>query len=289
MKTILKSSYTCLVKGKNTCYEIDKNDLLEIEDENIIFVYPQNSKQIPFYINLVSPIENSNFSIIQRENNRIIFLEPKQNVQVTQKANLNFSNKKCEIEISQNTLCFESDNKKILYSCPHSCNHADIFKHQDFACVQFENDFYAFDVTKNKLTHFGGDEIKFENGTIFVQKKFHDSLNHEKTYTCKLSENTKIENENFTNDYTSDISSDLIPYKIMESVKIKDYQFLMLNLSENLKNALKNIKIDDFFENFSDFLPLSTTEFITISNNSKNYVSFSLHNNLVDDISIDKL
>lgn len=75
----------------------------------------------------------------------------------------------------------------------------------------------------------------------------------------------------------------------MESVKIKDYQFLMQNLSENLKNSLKNVKIDDFFENFNDFLPLSTTEFITISNKTKNYVSFSLHNNLVDDISIDRL
>ena len=63
----------------------------------------------------------------------------------------------------------------------------------------------------------------------------------------------------------------------------------MQNLSENLKNSLKNVKFDDFFENFNDFLPLSTTEFITISNKTKNYVSFSLNNNLVDDISIDRL
>ena len=63
MKTILKSSYPCLVKGKNSYHEIDKNDLLEMADEDIIFVYPQCSGQIPFYINLVSPVENSNFSI----------------------------------------------------------------------------------------------------------------------------------------------------------------------------------------------------------------------------------
>ena len=94
MKTILKSSYPCLVKGKNSYHEIDKNDLLEIADEDIIFVYPQCSGQIPFYINLVSPVENSNFSIIQKENQQIFFLEPKSNVQIVQKADLNFSNAK---------------------------------------------------------------------------------------------------------------------------------------------------------------------------------------------------
>lgn len=289
MKTILKSSYPCLVKGKNSYHEIDKNDLLEMADEDIIFVYPQCSGQIPFYINLVSPVENSNFSIIQKENQQIFFLEPKSNVQIVQKTDLYFSNAKCKIEIAENTLCIDNESKKISYTCPHSCAQANIFKHKNFACVQFPNDFYIFDTTKNKLTHFGGDEIKFENGTIFVQKKFHDSLNHEKTYICKLSDKIETEKEDFSQDFSPDISSDLLPYKIMESVKIKDYQFLMQNLSENLKNSLKNVKFDDFFENFNNFLPLSTTEFITISNKTKNYVSFSLNNNLVDDISIDRL
>ena len=75
----------------------------------------------------------------------------------------------------------------------------------------------------------------------------------------------------------------------MESVKVKDFDYAFNCLADDLKEKLDQAQIEDFFGNFSQFLPLSTTEFITVSKDEKNYIKIDLENNKVKDISIDKL
>lgn len=288
-KYLIKSSYPCLIKTKTDYAEIDANDVLEVENEEYIFVYPADNIVTPFYINLSCPHENENFSVIKKDNKNIIFLESPSSVEITQKENLNFSGKNCEITIAGKNLSFECNSKKIIYRCPHSCKNYKIFKVKNFACVQFDNNLYAYSIDKNKLTHFGGDSLEIKQNTISVQKKFHDSDNREKNAIYNLSEEINVEKEDFMHNSTEQIPQKLIPFKLLESIKARDYACAMDFLSEKLKNELDANQMKEFFGEVTNFLPINTNEFITISNFNKNYVKFVLSDDKIDDILIDNL
>lgn len=88
---------------------------------------------------------------------------------------------------------------------------------------------------------------------------------------------------------TEQIPQKLIPFKLLESIKAKDYACAMNFLSEKLKSELDTNQIKDFFGEVTNFLPINTNEFITVSNFNKNYVKFVLSGDKIDDILIDNL
>lgn len=288
MKYLLKTSYPCVVKNSNSYLELEQNDTIEIENENFVFVYPEYENSIPFCINLTNLRENANYSVLTKNQNKIILLERATMVQTASIVELNFSGKICKIEISEKSLCFIWNNKKITYKVSHSSHNFEVLKIKQFACVQFEKDFYAFSTTKNQLSHFCGDKIELSQDTIKVQKKFHDSLNREKNSIYKFEDDIILQNEEFFQNSTTNIPA-LVPYRVMESLRAKDFQYLIQNLSNNLQNSLKSTNICDFFGNFSDFLPVNETDFITLSSTAKNYVSFAMNGEKIEDITIDEL
>lgn len=288
-KYLIKTSYPCLIKTKNDMTEIDENDLLELQDEEIIFVYPANNIFIPFYINLTCPKENERFSLIKRDDKNIIYIENFSSIKLSQKESLNFSGKTCDITISGNNICFETDSKKVLYTCPHDCKNYKIFKIKKFACIQFENNLYAYSIEKNKLTHFSGDVLDVDQNNISIEKKFHDSLNREKNAVYQINEDIKVEKEAFMHDSINSNETKLVPFRLLESIKAKDYENSLEFLSEKLKTEIDTNQIKDFFGEISSFLPINTNEFITMSNFNKNYVKFVLVNGKIDDILIDNL
>lgn len=287
MKTLVKTSYPCLIKTDNDTCELEENDTLEIEGEVFLFVYPQNGN-IPFYIDTKSDIENRFVSIIKHDDKKIFLLEKSENFAVEKIQHLNFFNKTCEIRVGNNWVSFENDNQKIKCFCSHVCKNFETFKHKNFACLKFDKDFYAFSTSKNKLYHFLGDSISFENGELVITKKFHDSNNREKSAKYKLDDELILDNQSFINSDTKS-PKELLAFKTMESIKANDYAFALNNLSDRLKNQIDASQLELFFGKISSFLPLSPTEFITISNTRKNYVKFSLFNDKIDDISIDNL
>lgn len=287
MKTLLKTSYPCLVKTDSDMCELEENDTLEIEDEQFLFVYPQNGN-IPFYIDTKSEIENRFVSIIKRDDNRIFLLEKDSNLHISKKETLYFAGKQCEVEISKNLISFETENQKTSLNFAHKSNDFKVFKHKSFACVWFEKDFYAYSMQKHKLFHFSGENLSFENGEIFVTKNFCDSMQREKTSRYSLDEDLNVLEENFVSQDTKKIA-ELLPYKVMESIKAKDYAFAINCLSENLQNQIDASKLNHFFGRISTFLPLSTTEFIALSKSGKKYINFHVSNHKIDDISVDDL
>lgn len=88
---------------------------------------------------------------------------------------------------------------------------------------------------------------------------------------------------------TEQIPQKLIPFKLLESIKAKDYACAMDFLSEKLRSELDTNQMKEFFGEVTNFLPVNTNEFITISNFNKNYVKFVLSDDKVDDILIDNL
>lgn len=287
MKTLVKTSYPCLIKSENETCVLEENDTLEIENEQFLFVYPQNGS-IPFYIDTKSETENRFVSIIKHEDKKIYLLEKANSVSVEKKHSLSFSGKTCGVFIANNSISFETETQKTKIDIVHRCKNYEIFKHKNFACLKFDNDFYAFSMQKNKLFHFSGSNISFQNGELELTKKFHDSNNREKTAKYKLDDEIVFVNESFISSQTKH-AKDLIPYKTMESIKAKDYAFVLNCLSDKLKSEIDSTKLQEFFGNISSFLPLSDSEFITLSKNQKNYIKFSLFGDKIDDISIDNL
>lgn len=287
MKYILKTTYPCLIKTKNDECELNENDLLEIENEDRLFVYPENPEQIPFYVNLKSPKETAFLSILNHHGQTLLFLEDVQNLQVSQKETLNMSGKKCEVSVHGQQISFESENRRVEYLCSHPCELQKIFKLKDYACIQFDADLYAYSIKKNKLSHFSG-EISVDGEMLTLTKNFNDSENRKRQAKYKFEDDIIMQEENFIHSSNSE-RNELVPYKLMESVKAKDFEHALTFLTENLKNQIDSTQIRDFFGNFSMFLPLSTTEFITISGKQKKYVKFNMQGGLIDDITVDTL
>lgn len=289
MKYILKTTYPCLVKNKDSFTEMEINDTLEIEDETIIFIYPENSKQIPFYINLATKKESEFYSFIKRENINFILLEAPKSMEICNKENLDFSGKSCHIEICANTISFETDDKRLNYKCPHKCSNYKIFKQKNYACVQFEHDFYAFSIEKNKLFHFQGDSIDFENDSLKTSKAISDSQSRKRDATFKFDKDIEIISESFKRTENKKEENELVPYKFLEAVKSKDYEFVLDTLSPKLKQSINKEQIQKFFGNIQEFLPLNLNEFLIVSNDKKSYASFSIANGKINDISLDNL
>ncbi len=290
MKFLLKSPYPCLVKTNDAECELGQNDLLEIEDEKTVFIYPQNSNIIPFYINLSAPKDCERYSFFSRGEKKYVILENEPKFETKSKEKLNFSGKNVEICVENGKISFETQNRKIQCACESAGKDFSCFKIQNFACVQFENELFVFSMKENKVFHFVG-EIEIDGNQISVTKKFFDSDSREKKSVFQIKEDIELESEEFVSKATSQAEKthDLAPFKFMESIKAKDYAFATSFLSEKLKNQIDISQIQQFFGNFSAFLPISTTEFIIICGKNKNFVQFSLHDCLIDDISIDAL
>jgi len=290
MKYLLKTAYPCLIKTLNDFCELDENDTLELQDEKVIFVYPQSHTSIPFYINLSLPQESENFSIISQNGERFVLLEKKPQFSLLKREKINFGASFCTIEVSNNEISFETSTKKICLKCPHKCTEAKIFKIKNYAILQFQHDLYAYSMSSHRLIHFSGDELEMDGNNLKITKNFHDSLNREKSATYQFDEDIKIVSENFiVNHNQMKAHSKLIPFRLMESIKAKDFSFAYNCLSSNLKEKINQTQIKNFFGTISHFMPLSTTEFITICGHDKNYVKFDICQDKICDISIDKL
>ncbi len=289
MKFLMKTCYPCLIKTQTDTCELSPNDTLELVDEKLVYIYPEDASQIPFYINLQNPKENARFSVLTQQETPIIFLEETKQVFVEQRETLNFSGKTCIVGVSETKVTFETTNKKVTYQHSGNWKTFHVFKLKDFACVQAPNEMFVYAVKKDKLTHIIGDELSLEKDILTITKKEHDSQSREKTIKIKFDENLVVENQSFvfTEDKTK--QEELTSYKFLESVKAKDFSYALKFLSDELKNKIDENQLSKFFGNISQFLPLETNEFIVISNGEKSYVKFNISHGKVDDISIDVL
>lgn len=287
MNIIIKSPYPYLIKTSSQEIDVNENDNLLIEDEHLGAIFPLCDGQIPFYINFDALQENQFYSLCKQEDYLIILLNKQPKIKISKKERLNFSGKICDVFVDEKGIAFETSDKKIEFSCAHSLKNAKIFKLKDYACVQTPSNLYAFSVKKNKLSHFNG-TLELNADTLKVTKNFEDSDGRIKCSTYKLADDILLENEEFIRNNTT-CPQELVPYKMLESIKAKDYSRALDFLSDELKNHVDKDKICDFFGNFDTFLPISTTEYITLSPKIKNFVTFSLSGDKIEDINVDNL
>ena len=60
-------------------------------------------------------------------------------------------------------------------------------------------------------------------------------------------------------------------------------------LDDRLKNRISDEQLEEFFGLLIDILPLSTQEFLSISQKKKSYVAFELKDSKISDITLDNL
>ncbi len=290
MKYLLKTPYPCLVKTENESLELDINDTMQCEEEQVLYIYPITPEQIPFCVNLSFKKDTEYYSFLKHNGQNILYLEKSENFDIFQKEELNFSGKRCHICISKNRVIFETDKKLIKCYCGKSKSSPKVFKVKNFACVQLQQDFYAYSMQNEKLTHFCGETVVFENDTITVTKKYSDSKCREKISQYKIADEITLENEQVISSQSkSSFDENLVSFKFLESVKANDFSGTTEYLSSNLSAKIGKEQIKTFFGQISEFLPLSSNEFLAISNSNKKYVTFDLLNGKINDISIDEL
>lgn len=284
MKYILKTTYPCLIKTQNESCELDSSDTLEVEDEPFLMVYPQNVDQIPFQVNILK--ESRFYSVFNREEKTIVVLEEPQTMTVTRKERLTVLGRSCQVSVGGQKLEFETDTHKFTLS--HKNEAFKVQKIKNFACAIFEKEIYALNMQNNKLVYFSGEEISLKDNEISLSKKFCDSLQRQKEAKYKLNSDVEIESENFSYSSNKNMAG-LVPFRLLESIKAKDYAYALESLSPNLKESVDSEILKKFFGNMKHFLPICANQFITISDDKKNFVTFSLNGDKIDDISIDEL
>ncbi len=284
MKTIIKSPFPCLVKTPLQEIELDEESSLIVTDEPYLFVYPLKSGLIPFKVTFDGKKSDFYEFFSYNEQNYIVFSTPP-NIQIVETENLNFNGTTCKVKTFSNKIIFEINNKLVEINCKN--DDKKVFKLGVFACVQTDSDFFAYNTKTNKLSHFSG-QNSLSGNVLSVTKNFHDSLCRIKTAKYILKEKIEVENENIMREEKKTIK-ELVPYKVLESVKAKDFSYAINLLSDTLKQKVDEKKLSEFFGSFTSFLPISTTEFITLSNKEKNFVTFCMQDDKVCDITMDAL
>ena len=287
MKKIkLKSTYPCLVKTEKESLEIDENDVLEIENEERIFIYPTlySRKNIPFYINLQVPKSCHRYFVHEFDDFALVVLTYNDELKILYKEN--FPTLSCSVTVSQNAIKFEKEEISVEYTLPHNFFNYHIFKLDNYACVEFDDEnLYLFNTKTNVLSHFSGN-MDLDKNVLTVKKNLHDLENRVKKSTFKLEDDKiKLESLDFSHDENK-YSEDMTPYRFLEAVKIKDFDFA-LNLLEK-KNVSKE-NLETLFGNVKSYLPLSTNEFVVLGENEKRFVRFFEKCGKIVDISVDKL
>ena len=286
MKKIkLKTNYPCLVKADKESFEIDENDVLEIENEERIFIYPTlfSRKNIPFYINLKSLKSCHRYFVHEFDEFSLVVLTYNEELKILYKEN--FPTLACNVVVSQSAVKFEKEDISVEYTLPHNFFNYHIFKLDNYACVEFDDEnLYLFNTKNNVLSHFSGN-MDLDKNVLTVKKNLHDLENRVKKSTFKLEEDKiKLESLNFSHDENK-FSEDMTAYRFLEAVKIKDFDFA-INLLEK-KTSSENL--ETLFGNVKNYLPLSTNEFVILGENDRKFVRFFEKCGKIVDISVDKL
>jgi len=287
MKYTIKTPYPCVIKTKDDFVWLEPNDNLDCENEDFLYVYPQNHTILPFLVDLAHKQDCEFYSFLNHSGQNLVVFEDSSLICLEQKEMLNFAGKNCVIYIGKHHIYFESESKRISCRSCHISKDYQVFKLKNFACVLFQNDFYAFNIKQEKLFHFSGESLSFENDVLSVTKKIHDLNNREKTFQVKFGDGISIENSVCSSDKTK--FGDLVCLNFLESIKAEDFASATNLLSDNLKEKIGAEQLEVFFGKITNILPLNTKEFLLVCKNSKNYVCFSVENGKIFDISLDNL
>ena len=283
---IVYTPYACLLKCANQELELDENEHAIIEDSiDKIDVYPVGkTKKYSFLIDLKEK-NNKFYSIIEKDDKILIFLLDgllSENVDIY---HLSCSNKKCDIELAQNSVTFISDNHKkqiflnelpLVFKCGN-------FLHICYALLTYYEYqiLIAYNIKTSVAKHFRGDKISLTDSGFIVQSRQNGCYE-------KIEQEYYVDQNGLKNKSKSSVLStlpkELVPYQFMQSVKDGDTKHVKEFLSDNLKEQVSVGKIQNYFGKISYFYMIDNKTCFALSNGENVLYEFSVINGKIDEI-----
>lgn len=287
---IIYTPYDCLIKTKTEQNFLEKNQHLILENYNAqkISVYPisKNSKY-SFNINISEQKDSNLYSIIEKDENLLVFLLDGLIAENVKIYNFTFQNKRSAIEVSSQKIVFSTENNKKIILLPSES--------KNFICGNFNHIIYAkfsdsynekiiaYNTLTNHAKMFSGDNIDInKNGFIIKNNSSTSYQNIQSEYFIdnqglKIKSKSLIPSDRF-------LPEELISYNFMESIKNNDYKNALSYLSENLQSKINETTLKNYFGDISYFYTIDKNSCFTISDNKNILYDFSISNNKINEI-----
>lgn len=288
MKTIIYTSFPCLVKLGDIQETISQNENLVIEEDfDTLIIYPTEKGRISFEIN-INEHESSFYRIIERGGKRLVFLLDGLYAENAEVYTLNYNGTKSKIEVYKEKVIFSGkDGKKIIHlNQKYSSYKYGNIKFIDYCLlsnVSGDNTLLAYNAQKNTAKVFSASEITQENdGFIINNSDFGYQSINQQLYIDE--EGLKIRKKDFVS--ASMLSpEETIAYQFLNSIKYGDYSRSMSMLSQDLQNRIDAAALKEYFGNISYFYMLDPTSAYAISNDKNVIFEFSIKDRKICEIS----
>ena len=115
MKTIIYTSFPCVIKVDGQQEELNQNENLLIEEFDKILVYPLEKGRISFEIDFAKQ-DNNFYRVIERGNKRLVFLLDGLYAENAEIGEFEYKGLKSKVEIyPQKVVFFNQNSKKIIH------------------------------------------------------------------------------------------------------------------------------------------------------------------------------
>lgn len=289
MKTIIYTSYPCVIKIGDKQEELSQNENLLIEEEfDKISVYPAIKGRIAFEIDF-NEKENSFYRIIKHGGKWLIFLIDGLHAENVETSEFNYQNIKSKIEIYPQKVVFSnSNNKKII----HLTENFSSFKYGNIKFIDYcilnnndgENTLICYNAKKNTAKTFTSSDIKIENNEfILTSYPFGYASIIQHFYIDE--EGLKVRKKDFVQASAINSPEQTLPYRFLNSIKIGDYKYCLKMLAPQLNDRLNEESLKAYFGNISYFYMLSPLSAYAISNDKNVIFEFAVKDNKIAEIS----
>lgn len=287
MKTIIYTSFPCLVKFGENKEHLSINEHLVLEDISMpIYVYPNGRDKFSFEIGSSS---SPFYRMIEKDGKRLIFLLDGFSAENTSIYTVKYEGESTKIEVGQNQIVFYGLSHKKSITPPRAISNISVGHFYHINYIKFDDvdkkNIICYNTRNNSAKMFSARDIVIEdNGFSLVDENENYSNSTHKYIVDR--DGLKIKEENFArkNDFTP---NELIPYKFMCAIKCGDYLGAGDMLSHELKTQLDSKALKVFFGDVSYFYMIDPYTCFAISDNKNIIYTFLMENDKIKDIQDD--
>ena len=269
MKTLVYTSFDCLLKLKNKDIVLDKNEYANLEDISSFFVYPTGKQGlIPFEVNLEK--ETAFYRIVKKDDRTLIFLINGIFAENIEKHSFSYNGKTCDVEISPSKICFSTKKRKKILSIPCDSKNfsCDIIFH--IVYIKFSTDdeecIILFNIHSSSSKIFYGKKIQLEKDGFLIEN------NYSKQSFLIDKDGLKIkESKSFGG---ASHSSQMVATSFLQAIKDYDYSTAFAMLSPSLSSSQSEQNLKDFFGEISYIYSLDPYTIFAISNGKNSIFTF---------------
>lgn len=281
MKTIIYTSFPCIIKFNESQESLSVNENLSFDDEfDKILVYPTEKGRISFEVNLAE-LENSFYRIIERGNKRLVFLLDGLYAENAEISEFEYDGVKSKIEVYPQKVIFSNrSSKKIIHlNQKYRSFKLGNKKYIDYCLLSNlngESTLLAYNAKKNTARVFNGSDIKEEDDG-FVVSTFAFGYTSINQHLYIDEEGLKIRKKDFLSS-NQNSPEETLPYEFLSAFKYGDYTKCLAMLSPELNDRLNEESLKAYFGNISYFYMISPNTAYAISNDKNVVFDFAVKN-----------